>query len=620
MEQLLWSFEDIKRFANHPDAPLRSWAVERLIKLFPDRAGDVFVTMLDDKGRHIVSKALNFLAKTGEPEKYGPILLEHLQRADGEHFGRLAMALAGLGYRPALPMILAYVNQDDKHVSFSEYLSLTHALGEFGGDEARQTLWTLLEQAGSSTEAVSPLIGALLQAAQPEDIPRLIQHYRTLPFDDGWRSPLSAFAASAEAARLVQEIQYEVENGLAAMLERAEWWLGAPLSLSETCLDDLEKAFDNDYSGVAEILLREMRRLVEERGDDLAGWQALWVAGERPAGYRQRALYTLFILEGLADHPPTDLAQRQRESTLGLGLLIQIQLSVESDDQARLEAATDKTEALLAILTRSREHVLPEVAEQVVALGPEIVPRLIDLLNPEDFSWRAVRIARVIERMARLHPGSCDAAVPKLIACIHKEQGDYMKETAAAALEAIGPAAVELINKHLRRTRDMSREIYLTGALGEIPVESATQVILDKIEAGKPVEETDLGALADIGSASAIEPLYQMWKPGDHLLAEFLLILCELNGVQKPELPEWRRLLKAQDERVAKAMSGEISIAEGLKNLTGPLPPIPTWQLEPQKPKALSGRKSTISKKGKRKRAVQRKATRGKKKKKRRKR
>jgi hypothetical protein len=56
-----------------------------------------------------------------------------------------------------------------------------------------------------------------------------------------------------------------------------------------------------------------------------------------------------------------------------------------------------------------------------------------------------------------------------------------------------------------------------------------------------------------------------MWKPGDHLLAEFLLILCELNGVQKPELPEWRRLMEAEDKRLARAMSGEVNLLEGLK-------------------------------------------------------
>jgi hypothetical protein len=273
-------------------------------------------------------------------------------------------------------------------------------------------------------------------------------------------------------------------------------------------------------------------------------------------------LYTLLILAGLAE-PSPDLAQRRRESALGLSSLTQ--LSIESDDQVRLETAADKTEMLLAILTQPREHVLPDIVERVVALGPEMAPRLIDLLEPEDFGWGTIRTAHVIEHLARLHPGSCDAAVSKLIACIHEEQGDYMKQAASTALEAIGPPAVGLINQQLRQTRDMFRQIYLTGVLGEIPVESAAQVILEKIKAGKPVEEMELSALTDIGSASAIEPLYRMWKPGDHLLAEFLLILCELNGVQKPELPEWRRLMEAEDKRLARAMSGEVNLLEGLK-------------------------------------------------------
>ncbi len=618
MKQFLWSFEEIKRFTNHPDAPVRLWAIERLIKLFPDQAGDVLATMLDDQGRYIANMSLDFLAKTGEPGKYGPMLEERLQRAKGEQFGRLALALAELGYRPALPVILAQVNQENKPVGFNEYFTLTQALGRFGGDEVRQTLWAMLEQPGVSTDAVSLLIKPLLQAAQPEDVPRLVQYYRTLPFTDGWRTPLSAIATGVEVARLADELGYALKDGLDAMLERAEWWMGTPLSLSETVLDDLKKAFDDDYSSVAGILFREARRLTEERGDDVTGWQAAWSAGERPAGYRLRTLYTLLILEGLSKQSVTDATQRQKEFALGLGLLAQ--LSVESDDQAQLESAADKTEALLSILTQSREHVLPDIVDRVVALGPEIVPSLIELLNPEEFSWSDVRIAHVIEQMARLHPGSCDAAVSILIACIYENQGDYMKEAASDALEAIGPAAVALINNCLRRTRDMSREIYLTGVLGEIPVESAAQVILKKIEAGKPIDEMELGSLAHIGSASAIEPLYQLWKPGDHLLAEYLLILCELNGVQKPELSEWRRLVKAQDERMDKAMLGEFDLLEGLKNLADPLPSIPTWQLEPKKSKTLPGGKRTISEKEKKKRMARRKVVKSKKKKKRRRR
>jgi hypothetical protein len=583
--------------------------------------------MIDDQERFIASKSLDFLAETGEAEKYGPILLEHLERAEGEHFGRLGRTLAQLGYGPALPIILAYVEQDDKKVSLNEYLSLISALGKFGGDEARQALWKLFDQeAQSSSRAVPALMDALLEVAQPEDISRLIQAYRALPRSNDKRdtprfprTPLSTFASIVQTGRLVDEMGYEIDEGLGAMLERAEWWLDAELQFSETCFDDLEHAFDNKYEGLFEILLREAQHLFEERGDDLTGWQAAWEAGERPIGYRQRSLYTWLILKGFADQPKTYLTRRQQESILGLGLLAQ--LSVASDDQARLEAATDKIEALLAILTESREHVLPDIVERVVALGPEVAPRLIDLLDPENFGWATIRIARVIERMARAYPGSCDGAVPKLIACIHEEQGDLVKEAASDALEAIGPPAVELINEHLRRTRDMSREIYLTGVLGEIPVESATEVILAKIEAGKSIGEMEIMALSDIGSASAIEPLYQLWKPGDRLLTKQLLILCELNGVQKPELSEWRRIAEAENERINRLMSEDpaeqFDPLEALAKLaSGGFPAAPTWQLEKKQPGELPGRsKKAVSKKTKKKRVAQRKGPKGKKKK-----
>ncbi len=622
MEQLLWSFDDLKRFTTHPDTPVRSWALERLIKLFPRQAGEVLLTMLDDPGQFIAGKALDFLAQTGETDRYGPILLEHLQRAGGDRFGRLASTLAKLEYRPALPVILAHLQSGGRQIDSNEVFWLSEALGRFGGDEARQMLWTLLEHTPASDIGITTLMRAILQAAQPDDIPRLVQYYRTLPpANHTFRTPLSEFAASVGVDRLVDELNRVAKNGLAAMLERAEWWLDAQSQLSQTYLADFEIAFNNKSSGVYRLLLGEAQRLVEEREDDVSAWQAAWEAGERPTGYRRRVLYTLLILQALADQPQTSSSRLQPESILGLGLLLH--LSIDRDDQVQLEVAADKTEALLAILTARREHVLPDVIERVVALGPEIVPRLIDLLDPDDFSWAPIRVIHTLEQMARLHPGSCDAAVPKLIAAIHEAQGDFIKEAAVDALVAIGPPAVELINQHLRRTKDLSREIYLTGALADIPVKSAPQVILDKVESGKPIGEMEIMALSDIGSASAIEPLYRLWKPGDHLLAEQLLILCEINGVRKPELPEWRRLVAVEDERLTKVMSGELSEdfnpLEMLQKLaSGEHPLMRTWQLEQKPPKTAPGRKKTISKKEQKKRLVQRKRSKGKKKKRRR--
>jgi HEAT repeat protein len=162
------------------------------------------------------------------------------------------------------------------------------------------------------------------------------------------------------------------------------------------------------------------------------------------------------------------------------------------------------------------------------------------MLDPEGFGWGAIRTARAIEHAARRYPGSCDAAIPMLLEAINDNQGDFLLEACSDALEAIGPSAVQPMVERFRDD-DNARQIYLTYSLGQIPTESAARAILDWIADGLPVEEMQITTLEDIGSPSSIEPLYDLWKSGhrlDRILAQALLVLCELNGVQKPELPE----------------------------------------------------------------------------------
>jgi HEAT repeat protein len=605
MEQLLWTFDEVVRFIDYPDRPVRRWAFERLTRLFPDRAGEAMIALLDDEDTYISRRAAEFLAKAGDMERYGSAMLGRLRQAGGARFGYLAQALARLGNRQALPLVLERIRRDEKPFDRNEFWSIVNALGTWGGDEAREALWAILKSTSEDGRLWAAVaMEALLDAAQPEDVTQLVRLYRSWPPDPYHSRRLDAFASAVGASRLAQEVGYAVKNGFDAALDRATWWLGQSPVLSAACLDDLAEAFKQDHQGLFDVLLREANRLVAERNDDLGGWLAAWEAGERPVGYRRRALFTLLILEAFAAHPGPD-----RDGG-GLGLALLCQLSVDGDDRARLDAAEDKDEMLFTILAEDRQNVLPGIVEQAAALGPGIVPQLIVMLDPRSFGWGAIRAAETIERIARRYPGSCDAAIPVLIAAINDEQGDYLLEACSEALEAIGPPAVEPVAQHLRDD-DVSRQIYLTGVLGEIPTESAAQAILNWLADGHPLDEMEMAALSDIGSASAIEPLYASWRPGDSLLAGHLLVLCELNGVQKPELPEWRRMVEAEEARMARITSG-----------AGPsLVKEDVAAAEPRKTRAASGqpwarpaRKSKgIGKKERKKRAAQRKASRKKK-------
>jgi hypothetical protein len=373
MEQLLWTFDDVARFVDHPDLPVRRWALDRLRKRFPTRAGEPMVTLLDDANSYIALVASEFLSKTGDKERYGPMLLERLQHATGPRFGYLSEALAHLNYRQALPLILERLErarQEREALDINELFRITDALARFGGDEARQALWGIFDNLSRDRFWAGAVMQDLLEAAQPEDVARLVQVYRSWPASRQDNRQLSAFASAVGAARLAQEAGRVIKDGFDAVLERIAWWMGNEPELSEECTNDLVRAFERKHKDTFQVLLRQAQRIVEQRGDDLDGWQAAWEAGARPVGYRRRVLFTVLILRAFATRPNPRLEQRIQESILGLTLLCQ--LSIDRDDQARLDAAEDKTEALLTILSENREHVLPDIIEQVAALGPEI--------------------------------------------------------------------------------------------------------------------------------------------------------------------------------------------------------------------------------------------------------
>ena len=169
MEQLLWTFDDVVKFIDHPDLPVRRWALERLTKQFPTQAGDPMVALLDDANEHIALTASEFLSKTGDRGTYGPLLLDRLRRARGHRFGYLSEALAHLGHREALPLIMERVERarrDKEAVDANEFLRIVNALGVFGGDKARQTLWKILSSLSSRDRSwAGALIKALLNVA-----------------------------------------------------------------------------------------------------------------------------------------------------------------------------------------------------------------------------------------------------------------------------------------------------------------------------------------------------------------------------------------------------------------------------------------------------------------------
>jgi HEAT repeat protein len=592
-ETLLWKPEDLARFLSHPQVEVRRWAGDRLRKLFPNQAGPHLLVVLDDPDRIATGHVIDFLGQTGDADTYGPVLAERLPGASGWRFDGLAAALARLGYRAALPFLLEKaetIASGSGRLLGRSSAGLVEALGIFGGDEARDALWRLATLAPQDDGRNGLVVQGLLSAARPTDVVHLVGHYRSLPGAEGTSTTLDAFASASGVGRLAGAIRETIRDGFDATVDVLATWLGGYPAWSDTCDDLLARAFRRKFEDVPAITFNETRRLLAERGDDVTGWQAAWENGSDVLGYRRQAVLTLLLLQGLLDQHGLHFSQRRREASLCLALLSQ--LSVGQDDQRVLETATDLAGALLDILTADRENVLPDIIERVVDLGPNIVPRLLERFDSEDYGWAPIRIAQALAQLARRYPGSCDAAIPLLIAAINDDQGDFLLEDCSAALAAIGPAAVPAIAAHLTG-EGIARSIYLAGVLGDIPTEGAVRALLAAMSVAP--DEIQYGALAEVGSPLAITPLYDLHDDETSDWVESLLILCEVNGVTRPELPQWRERLAEEERRIEQF---RVEIDEPTGEGDGEMPALEEADLEPPDVAPAIGRSGLKPKKG----------------------
>ena len=314
------------------------------------------------------------------------------------------------------------------------------------------------------------------------------------------------------------------------------------------------------------------------------------------------------ILSAFSERPGIRFEPSSDGAALAIALVCK--LSVEVDVQALVESVGSDTEQLLGILLQKREIKSELIIERAAALGPSILPRLTGALDEDEFDWGAIRAASTIERMARLYPGQCASAAPALIEAINDDAGDFLCEACSDALGAIGPDAVALIAQRLRDD-DKSRQIYLTGTLGDIPTERSAQAILEWLAEGEPVDEIHVSALTRIGSASAIDSLISYNLESDYLFAESLLVLCEVNDIVRPEMVQWRETVREEQER---RLLFQQEMAQFNKKYyeTNTL----REETRPPQPSVAPRQKTTVSKAEKRKRAKHRMANIKKKKKK----
>ncbi len=543
----IWFLNDYQFFLKHPEAMIRTWAAYRIKEQYPHLAAESLVGLLTDPNTHLQITAAQAIEQSGD-RHYEPALLAAWKESEGSAKSWFTFILGQLRSPTLLPQLVADLEAIPAHHSPAEtqnwaMVSLVDALGHYPDQVARSALWHFVKRYQDDDRLTYTAFQGLLRFADPDTLSHLVQRYGQLKphAADAWEHTAIALAEVVEGGPLLRDLINIMADSLDNMILLLDEWLDQEVPYSETfemALDEVVAS--GSYIGLLPHILVELERVIAERNDDLPTWMAAWDSEKRLAGYRWRTLYAHFMLTTLVDHSPTNPKQYQDMVALGMTLLGLV--LTDQDDEAMLRAAPNemiRQAILLDILESPRMYIMSDVVDQIVALGPGIVPFMIDILESNHF-WAVSRALNVLKRIAQAHPGEVDVAVPAILGLMDNLQADEVMEAAGDILVAIGPGAIAPAAERLGLV-DFVYDIYVCAALGNIPTKASVEGLLDYLSVKQSIAEYEVEALTALGHPAAITYLKEHYEwVDDPLLCTALYQLALLNNYTGPELAEWR--------------------------------------------------------------------------------
>ena len=93
MTVFLWSFETLARLCGHRDPKVKSWAADRMRRLYPKEAAPVMAGLLSDRNGSLAAQAASYFCD--DPDRnFADVLLAAFNKSSGSAAKHLGYALA----------------------------------------------------------------------------------------------------------------------------------------------------------------------------------------------------------------------------------------------------------------------------------------------------------------------------------------------------------------------------------------------------------------------------------------------------------------------------------------------------------------------------------------------
>lgn len=175
MSDLIWSRKDLARFTKWEDPEVRFWAIDRLIRHFPDECCDAIASFLLDDHDVTPGMVARHLGEHGDASHHA-ILLRGFRLLRGETPGLCLQALARLGYVGVTDLARAALQRGD--LNEPALAIIVEALAELGTAESREVVREYVERKVEFL-AEPGALHAALTVVEASEIPEILERFLT---------------------------------------------------------------------------------------------------------------------------------------------------------------------------------------------------------------------------------------------------------------------------------------------------------------------------------------------------------------------------------------------------------------------------------------------------------
>lgn len=551
MSDRIWSFDELARYTKYEDPEVRYWAIDRLIRHFPEECPDTIQGFVLDDHEATPSMVARHLGEHGSPKHYS-VLLRGFRLLRGLTPAYCLQALCKLGYPSTVDLGASALQRGD--LTEPALGLIVEALADLGSPDARELVREFLQKKVELLAEPSALRGAL-SIASAEEIPGVLSRFLTAL---QWRG---AHRAGEGFRTLLESLQ----------IDDAGWCFrtgpSGRIELRKT-IKAVESGYDCDIlAAMGEGTIRQIAQRFRA-GDlgDIVRAISEWTRGavariprdpadDLPA--RIEAAVGAFAGQSMLDDVGR-LGHQFQQWVVGFQLSAAFAVARYRNVALALTRARGDLDELLRLAEVETAFVLPELPRAIAVLcrddeerGGRAQDWCLRMLEAQGPFFPKVVALETLGDLRSVH------FIPEIMEYL-SDENSYIYGAAERALSMLGDAIVAPTRAKIEADAvDPDAAHSLLVLLCDLGTRSAYEAVtahlhwfMEEIGPGTTTEWVSL-----FGTEELIDPLRDWLEEDPAMVGQGLLLLGAIHNVRIPEEEEILRAI--EDERARQAREPE---------------------------------------------------------------